>query len=837
HGSPWVLKAGFIVRSNTSITGEEEVLFTTDEDLIIPAQETQGFVNITSINVGSDQNLDTDVITEFEESLAFLRSVRNISPATGGTDEEDLTLVKQRAFSYIRRRNPVSKQDWIDYITNLLGVGSIVLVKNRRPEVERQINDALVNANHVTFFVLGPNSSVLSTAQLAAVQSKIDSHLPVNVQAHVYNINTQNVDINITVSYNPAVRGGTLKRFSADIYNSFTQYLQPNNFFDIGEPIQIWDLITLFAQDYAYVSPNIEALTCFSAPADLSALTAQWKDWRTGQIYLTDELITSSGLFYKVLQDFDPVGTDPIDQVNDGVLQFNRVKNWLDFPHRLNDVVIESGNYYLVLDNVSGQDPIIGNNVTAGRVSNIITPVDWTAGANLNANQLVYSRDESNAIIANEMYVVKENVTVVNTGTIADAEISNYISQVSPDRLQQGDSYVTGDYVYIANRFAGFDYYKVLNDFTYNSLSSPLQEVYKGNLKRVIVHTTSPSTFRGRKYKARFITREFLELDDGNIYQVGLDFTPDDSTIVQMIADRRLYQTEYTTNPTNGSINRFEMINFDGGYSIELKDSVTISTPNLDEFVTNGNGDSVVLQLDLDRGRFDINGLTIVSPGADYQIGDLLTIPARLTQYMELDRPVYLEVANVDVNGGITALDETSFQSASITYLYKWNITADLVSYATDTKGVNGEIRTDAIFTDPYSYRGFLSNFTIENAGDGYAENELLYLNFNTGDLNTYFNLLEDTDIQVRVDRIISNFPFNYRQFFKILKGDVVRYNDTYYIANRNFTPIIDGEQYYINEKVITPILSPTQVQKDISKDLFGTNPTSNIPTPLITLP
>lgn len=834
HSNTWILKAGFIIRSNTSITGEEEVIFTTDSDLIIPPNESQGFVSITSINVGSSNNLDADIITEFEESLAFLRSVRNIEPATGGADEEDLTEVKQRAFSYIRRRNPVSKQDWIEYVTNLLGAGSIVLVKNRRPEIERQNEDSLTSANHVTFFMLGPNKAVLSNAQLSAVKAKIDSHLPLNVQAHVYNINTQNVDIFLTVSYNPATRGSSLKTFSEEIYKSFTEYLSPNNYFDMGEPIQIWDLITLFSKDYAYVSPNIEDLTCYSAPQNLSII-GQWKEWKTGEIYLEDELISSGGLFYRVVQNFDPTGLDPIDQVNDGVLQFNRVKNWLDFPHRLNDIVVESGNYYLILDNISGTDLTISNNITAGRVSAAKTPITWTAGTLLAANDFVYSKDEAGNVIANEMYLVKQALTVVNTGTIADAESSGFITQITPAALVQGGSYTAGEYVYLTNILASFDYYKVLNDFTYENLSSPFQEIYNGNLAKVIVHTTTPSTFRGRKYKARFQTREFLEFTDNNIYQAGVDFTPDDSTIVEMIADRRLYQTEYSTDPDHGSIATFEAVGFNGGYKIELNDE-TISTPNIDETITNGNGESVVLQLDLDRGRFVIGGLSIVSPGANYAPGDLITIPAKIDLDYELDRPIYLQVDTVDGTGGIIGLVETSFQSSSITYLRRWSIALELVSYSIDTEGTGGKLRCDAVFTDPYSYRGYLNNFTIENAGDGYVPEELLYVDFEAEPLLTYLTNITNGPIQIRVETIVANFPFTYRKFYKIEEDNIVEYKNLHYRATKNFSPVIEGGDFYLSSGTLELIKSPTQAQKDSAIGLFESPIINNIPTPLLSL-
>lgn len=835
HGSPWVLREGFLVRTNTAITGRESQAFTTDRDLIIAPMQSIGEVPITSIEVGSDQNLEIGIITEFNENLSFLRAVSNITPATGGTDEESLLDVKERAFSLIRRRNPVSGKDWEEYIESLIGSGSIVLVKNRRPEVERQDTDALYNSSHVSFFLLGPGGQRLSNAELAGVKEKVTSHLPVNTQGHVYNLDRQMVDFWLRVSYNPSTRGGNLEQFTREIYDSLMENLSPNVVFPIGEDIQLQDLTTMFAHDFAYLSPNLESLRAYSIPKGFSVLDPLWKKWETGKIYQTNELIKSQGRYYQVLQSFDPIGLDPKDAVNEGLLQFNRVKGWLEFPHRVNDVVFndQTGGYHIILYSVTGEDPIIGNAITSGKVSPPITPIHWVSNESLSQGMLVYSVDGNNDIIPNEVYLVKEAFTVLDKGSIESAELSGVISEVYPEALTQDESYTTGNYVYIANRFAGVDYYIVLQDFTYTSISSPLQETYKGNILPIVLHTTTPSTFRGRRYKSRFKVGEYVSYKD-TIYQVGKDFTPNGDNIRQMVSDRRLYLTEFELNPTLGVISSFEALNLP--VEIEFKETV-YQGPNIDETVTNGSGDSLVLRLDFQRGNFfeggtEFSNLNIINGGSGYAVNDLVTIPAKLSSYHELDGPVYCKVSSIGVGGVVTELVPTTYQETLRSYLRRVTFGTTVNNLASDAVGEGAAFNYTVVRPEFSSFRGFATEITLGNGGDKYRVNELLEFIVN----NDYITRLSDK-VQVRVLSIVGNLPFSYSKLYRFTKGDYLKYQGKAYEANKDFTAVIPGVDYYVSEGTINPISIPSKDWLEQLDDLFEPSQSVAIPSPLVSLP
>lgn len=848
HSTPWVLKAGFIVRTNSSITGEEAQAFTTDSDLVINPQESEGFVNVTSIETGSLQNVGTGIITEFEESLAFLRTVTNITPATGGTDEENNIEMKQRAYSYIRRRNPVSKDDWIAYIKDLIGLDSIVLVKNRRPYIEPGDIDNPYNANHVSYFLLGPGGQLLSNAELSEVSDKIKGHSPINVQVHVHNIDLQDIDFTLVVSYDPSVRGRDLKAFAIQIRDAIANIISPNVFFEIGDNIQVQDIKTLFAQAFAYLSPNLETLTAYSIPQDFKRNDPQFLTWKTGLTYRTDDLIISSGRYYSILEDFDPLGADPNDAVNDGLLQFNRVKEWLDFPHRVNDIVrrwdtvLERWDYHLVLTTVTGDDNIIGNNITAGRVSARKEPINWIPGNSVVANDLVWVIGLDGGNLENEMYLVKVPQTIIDSSSVSDAELAGYLIEVFPDRLEQGESYILGDYVYVANRFSGFDYYKVLNAFTFSNISTPLQEVYNGNLLSVSTADVSPSNFRGRRYKARLSVREFVELF-GNIYQVGLDFTPDNSSLVEMLNRRLLYPTEFTLNTNLGGVVDYSIVNLpDGGYLGRWVNNSTITVTPVDTLSDSSVGQGLLLGYTFTEGKAFVppnlstpqepDYYTVVAPGANYLVGDKISVPALISSNVELDRTGRYEVSGTTGGGLVTDIEFNEEMLSTPYAIRRITETVPLVSYAQDSLGEGATLTFDLIYPSVTSNEVFLNNFRVSNVGNGYVEGEVLYADLTSID---YLELIGD-DIQIRVVQVEPQFDFKYRPFYEFYKGDIIRVDDNTYVATTNFTPTLNDVNMYINEGIIEYVENNTNQQLLDAKPLFNDPIEYNIPNPLSSL-
>lgn len=69
-------------------TSDGEYVFTTDEDLIIPAGSKTGQVHITSEKAGSVLNYKQGEINTLIKNYEYVESVKNISDAEGGSDEE-----------------------------------------------------------------------------------------------------------------------------------------------------------------------------------------------------------------------------------------------------------------------------------------------------------------------------------------------------------------------------------------------------------------------------------------------------------------------------------------------------------------------------------------------------------------------------------------------------------------------------------------------------------------------------------------------------------------------------------------------------------------------------
>lgn len=80
-------------------TSDGEAVFTTTEDLIIPAGETVGYVKIQSVQAGSALNYKAGEVKTLLNNYEFVESVENITDCTGGTDDENDDLYKERIAS------------------------------------------------------------------------------------------------------------------------------------------------------------------------------------------------------------------------------------------------------------------------------------------------------------------------------------------------------------------------------------------------------------------------------------------------------------------------------------------------------------------------------------------------------------------------------------------------------------------------------------------------------------------------------------------------------------------------------------------------------------------
>ena len=177
---------GFQLGTDPNLTNGESLKFVTLERLVIPKNAIEGTVRCVAVEMGTKGNVPPNSITRSLTSLAGVRSVTNRLPASGGLDPELLSEVKERFFSLIRRRNPVSAEDWGDWFADALGVGTSVKVLPRHSERDTYSYDSdyIVSNPSVSFFVLNPNGTPITETQRDALETLLKWSLPVEIMGY-----------------------------------------------------------------------------------------------------------------------------------------------------------------------------------------------------------------------------------------------------------------------------------------------------------------------------------------------------------------------------------------------------------------------------------------------------------------------------------------------------------------------------------------------------------------------------------------------------------------------------------------------------------------------------
>ncbi len=229
-GSPFYLSAGYMV-SDVSNTYN----FLTDVDLVIPAGSISGIVTATAENLGRVYNLPAYTIKNLSESRAFLQSVTNTEPASGGIDEETEDEARARGFVALRRRGLTSADDYEQETKLLLGEGSITkavgLLAADKVSFEK-------GAVHV--FGLNPDGTELNQAQINVLQSALRApgKAPIGVLVYVSSIELVPLEVYAIASCLP---GSNPEAMALAIYQRLQEYLQPGNL-ALGETINLKEL-------------------------------------------------------------------------------------------------------------------------------------------------------------------------------------------------------------------------------------------------------------------------------------------------------------------------------------------------------------------------------------------------------------------------------------------------------------------------------------------------------------------------------------------------------------------------------------------------------------------
>ena len=341
----FVVFEGYQIATDPNLTEGTTVDFVTLERLTIPPQQSQGTVRAVSLLRTSNANVPANTITRSLTSLEGVQSITNEQQAYGGTDPELLSEVKERFFSLIRRRNPVSAEDWHDFFTDALGVGTstTVLPRYSQGDVYSYDNDYVRSNPAVGLFVLNPDGTPITSAQQDALENLAKWSVPVEFTPYVYPMQVDDIDLTIDLQYNPAKPyARNLQTFGTSLRDSLFSVMRPNAIFPVDQDFSVNDLEGalkstfpfIFGSSNQYVDPEVLNVIGYQTPQLLGSykfFESKVKPFVTGPRIKTRDLLIENGLttdnYFPAVSDFEPAVNDKMVNWSTSICGCNRLSS------------------------------------------------------------------------------------------------------------------------------------------------------------------------------------------------------------------------------------------------------------------------------------------------------------------------------------------------------------------------------------------------------------------------------------------------------------------------------------------------------------------------------
>lgn len=415
----FVVFAGFEAATDPNLTNGESITFVTTELLRIPPNETTGTVQAVAVLKGTRGNVPQNSIVRPVTSLAGVLTVFNAEAAVGGQDPELLSEVKERFFTLIRRRNPVSAEDWVDFFSDALGPGTAVNVLPRRSEKDafRYSTDFVSGTPSVAFFVLNPDGTPLTSGQRNALQNLLRFSLPTEFTGAVYSMEVDDVDVSLVLDYDPnKPYAADLQEFTRTVRNNLFAILTPNAVFPVSYEPNVSDVEGALATSFSltlgtntrYIDPDILSLTAYHSPRTIAQSefeVAEPQPFETGSVLKKGDIVVNSTgtlpVYFPVQEDFTPVTGTKSYHANVGDLDFRVIRNLEEGEYRTGDVVA----------NLAGQDTTLH-----------VIRADFTYSGRRTPTTLILDGLLSEAKLFAD-YVVGEPLTALNGSGAYDPQI------------------------------------------------------------------------------------------------------------------------------------------------------------------------------------------------------------------------------------------------------------------------------------------------------------------------------------------------------------------------------------------------------------------------------
>ena len=482
---------GYQLATNSNLTGGESFKFVTTERLSIPPGESRGVCRAVSIERGVQNNVPSNTIVRSLTSLSGVISITNPQPAVGGQNAESLSEVKERFFSLIRRRNPTSAEDWLDFFTDALGPGTSCIVKPRQSERDfyRYETDYVSSNPAVSFFLLNPDGTGLTQPQIDALSTLSKWSLPTEYLGYIYSMEVDEVDFFLEIEYNPnRPYAQNLLTTSQQIRNSMFQIMTPNAVFPVGYDIKVSDVESALTASFPltlgteerFVDPSVTDIKAYFTPQGASEeafMGTKLSPFVTGERLKEDDLVVDFGSsiseFYRVVSDFDPSVNDKMFNVNLGNLEIKIIKQFVPGPYVSSEVLVtDVGDLYVALVDFdySGKATIgqlIENNFIAEAnvksFDGLLSPTD--DNGNYSPDVVVFDQKDTDQVIAfpsspvelvaayrpgSPIYVVAKPFVVTEEVTsLGSAQSSGLVEKEATEVkiLTEGEFYSEGTYV------------------------------------------------------------------------------------------------------------------------------------------------------------------------------------------------------------------------------------------------------------------------------------------------------------------------------------------------------------------------------------------------------
>lgn len=487
-----VIPEGTAFTTNANLTGGEQITFVTDTPVSIPPGESTAYVTVASQYVGNVYNVPANSITGTSAINLNNLTATNPQPATGGSDVETYQEVQERFFTLIRRRNPVSGEDWQDFFTDFYGIGTQTSVQPNRPSqgIYKYSSDYLRPNGQVSFFVLGPDGTELTPTQLERGQNVVNYSVPVENQGHLYPVTLSQVQYDLTVEVDAnGSFGSNTKDSSLNFRDRLFAILQPGNVFPAQIDPTVSDVDAAFYSTFdsstRFTDPHIQVSAAYNTPPYLEPSTATYtnvyKFEPSGYLLNANDLVLTTlpiPVYYPVQSSFTPYSIYEKDQTIYGNLVLQQIQYLVPGTYVRGQVCYWApaaggdGELHVINENITvGSQVDVAVLITKGKISPAKFYSPWVVG---NSYQevtgggvydpeivpYVYSAgefipDPTSLIPLSKrpgafIWVVNQNFTLLPpTNDVTGASAAFKLGpSVIPQELNPGSSYAAGTWVY-----------------------------------------------------------------------------------------------------------------------------------------------------------------------------------------------------------------------------------------------------------------------------------------------------------------------------------------------------------------------------------------------------